>query len=161
MATSTFNINRPMKQIQVSRHYDVPADSVWAAWTHSDLLDSWWAPKPFKASTRSFEFRESGYWLYSMNGPDGEKQWCRMDYTHIGPEFKFTAYGAFCDENGTLSEELPRHKWKCTCIPEENGTRLDNCITFNSEEDLDLILSLGFQEGFASALDNLNEVVGS
>lgn len=63
MATSTFNINRPMKQIQVSRHYDVPADSVWAAWTHSDLLDSWWAPshlKPLPAPS-NFGNQDTGY----------------------------------------------------------------------------------------------------
>ena len=41
------------KQLRVVRHFDADLPLVWDAWTKKDLLDEWWAPKPYKARTKS------------------------------------------------------------------------------------------------------------
>ena len=46
------------KKLQVVEEFDVPVAAVWEAWTTPELLDQWWAPKPWKAETKSMDFRE-------------------------------------------------------------------------------------------------------
>lgn len=73
------------KKLTVVREFDAPLEKVWKAWTESELLDQWWAPKPWKAITQSMDFREGGKWLYYMLGPDGSRHYCRADYKTIVP----------------------------------------------------------------------------
>ena len=63
------------KKLRIVRAFDAPVADVWRAWTESDLLNSWWAPKPWKAKTKTMNFREGGFWLYCMEGPDGTQHW--------------------------------------------------------------------------------------
>ena len=88
------------KKLIVKRRFNAPLEQVWKAWTESSLLDQWWAPKPWKAKTKTMDFREGGFWLYAMEGPDGNNIWSRLDYRKIIPKKSFTATDAFCDENG-------------------------------------------------------------
>ncbi|MFD2144274.1 SRPBCC domain-containing protein [Mucilaginibacter antarcticus] len=58
------------KKLNVTRTFNAPIDQVWKAWTDDTLLDKWWAPRPWKAETKSMNFTEGGTWLYSMVGPE-------------------------------------------------------------------------------------------
>jgi uncharacterized protein YndB with AHSA1/START domain len=51
------------KKLKVEREFDAPVAQVWNAWTQPELLDQWWAPKPWKANTKSMDFREGGRWF--------------------------------------------------------------------------------------------------
>ncbi|MBL7949115.1 MAG: SRPBCC domain-containing protein, partial [Bacteroidia bacterium] len=51
------------RKLIIHRTFLGPIDLVWRAWTEKDLLEQWWAPKPFKAVTKSYDFREGGHWL--------------------------------------------------------------------------------------------------
>ncbi|MDB5149731.1 MAG: hypothetical protein JWQ57_3751, partial [Mucilaginibacter sp.] len=48
------------KKINVVRTFNAPLNLVWQAWTESDILDQWWAPKPYRAETKLMDFREGG-----------------------------------------------------------------------------------------------------
>ncbi len=37
------------KKLHITRHFTAPIEKVWKAWTESELLDKWWAPRPWKA----------------------------------------------------------------------------------------------------------------
>ena len=39
------------KKLKVVREFDAPVENVWRAWTEKELLDQWWAPRPWKAVT--------------------------------------------------------------------------------------------------------------
>ncbi|MEI9910500.1 MAG: SRPBCC domain-containing protein [Bacteroidota bacterium] len=67
----------------VEREFDATLEWVWQAWTDSELLAEWWAPLPFKAITKTMDFREGGRWHYYMLGPDGSKFWCLLNYLQI------------------------------------------------------------------------------
>jgi uncharacterized protein YndB with AHSA1/START domain len=45
--------------LTVVRAFDAPLEKVWKAWTTGGILDQWWAPKPYKAETKTMDFRES------------------------------------------------------------------------------------------------------
>jgi uncharacterized protein YndB with AHSA1/START domain len=142
-----------------AREFDAPLEQVWKAWTERELLDQWWAPRPWKAVTQSMDFREDGTWLYYMEGPDGSRHYCRADYKTIVPKKSYTGLDAFCDENGTINEDFPRMKWKVEFSSTKTGTKVDVEITFASAVDLGKIVEMGFKEGFSMAHTNLDELL--
>lgn len=147
------------KRIIVVREFDGTLEEVWKAWTESEWLDKWWAPRPWKAITKEMNFTEGGHWLYYMAGPNDEKQFCRVDYKTIQPEKSFTAVDAFCDENGNDISGFPNMHWKNTFTKTETGTEVTVEITFKTEEDLNKIIEMGFKEGFTMAHSNLDELL--
>lgn len=149
------------KQIYVTRQFDAPVDRVWEAWTKPEILDEWWAPNPWKAETKSMDFREGGVWIYAMVGPDGTKQWCQVDYKNITPNKSFSGYDAFCDDQGNIIENMPRMFWELTFVPVATGTRVDVVMTFETEEELNKILEMGFAEGFTAAHGNLDQLLAT
>src|SRR5580704_6088116 len=100
------------KRITVNREFDAAPDLVWRAWTEGRLLDQWWAPKPWKAKTKSLKFLEGGSWLYAMQGPDGTKIWSIVEFKSIKKFSSFQAVSFFCDENGNKNLDFPSMHWK-------------------------------------------------
>ena len=151
----------PNKKITVTRMFDASPDQVWRAWTESALLDQWWAPQPWKAETKSHDFKVGGYWLYAMVGPNGEKHWSRVDYTAINAPHVLEFKDSFCDENGKQTNELPAMQWKNEFLPATNGTKVVVTIVFKNESDLQKIVEMGFEAGFTAALGNLNNYLST
>ena len=46
----------PNKKITITRNFDSQPEHVWRAWTESELLDQWWAPKPWRTETKTLDF---------------------------------------------------------------------------------------------------------
>jgi len=147
------------KKLMVVREFDAPVAKVWKAWTDSRILDTWWAPKPWKANTKSMDFREGGVWLYWMQGPGGEKNYCRADFIKIVPNKSYEGDDAFCDENGKVNNDFPVMHWKVDFMEAGKGTKVKIEITFKSEADMEKIMEMGFKEGFSAAHRNLDEVL--
>ena len=141
-----FSIDKENKRISVKREFAAPLSRVWAAWTESELLDQWWAPKPWQAQTKSMDFRVSGHWLYAMAGPDGTKQWARADFKSITHLKSFTIQDAFCDENGNISQSFPRSVWTTNFSETTELTVVSIEIKCTEVSDLENILETGFKE---------------
>jgi uncharacterized protein YndB with AHSA1/START domain len=156
-----FVIDKQNRKIKVTREFAAPLSKVWAAWTQSDLLDQWWAPKPWKANTKDMSFKEGGHWLYVMAGPEGEEHWCRADYESVVPMKSFKGVDAFCDPQGKVSSDFPVVYWYCNFSEAKNKTIVNVEIDFDSLADLEKYIEMGFKEGFTMALGNLDELLAS
>ncbi|AWI26185.1 SRPBCC family protein [Flavobacterium pallidum] len=154
-----FNVDRENKKINVKREFAAPVSKVWTAWTVSEILDQWWAPKPYKARTKSMDFIEGGTWFYSMLGPEGEEHRCRADYKAIDTEKSFTGLDAFCDEDWNTNTDFPRTLWDVAFTEADGHTFVDVTLSYDKLEDLEMILKMGMQEGFTMALGNLDELL--
>lgn len=147
------------KKIKVKREFNASLDRVWRAWTESDLLDQWWAPKPWTAKTKTLDFKEGGNWLYAMIGPDGTKVWSLVEFKSIKRNISFQALCSFCDENGKKNSEFPSMHWKNEFMATNTGTKVEVEISFTSEADIKKIIEMGFEAGFTSGLANLDELL--
>ena len=116
-------------------------------------------PNPWRAKTKSMDFREGGVWLYSMVGPDGSESFCRLDFKTIDDNKSFTAEDAFCDENGNITHDLPGMHWKNSFSSTGTSTKVEVGITFATEADMEKIIEMGFEEGFTMAHGNLDELL--
>ena len=152
-----FSVDKENKQIKVERNFSAPKDLVWAAWTDPDILDLWWAPKPYKNVTISMDLRPNGIWHYYMESPEGEKHYCLFEYMALDPGESYSGSDAFCDEHAVLNNEMPRAHWKNQFSDMGKETRVDILITYPSLGDLETVIKMGFKEGFAMGLSNLDE----
>ena len=153
-----FVIDKVSNKVMVTREFAAPLSKVWAAWTQRELLDQWWAPKPWKARTKSLDFKDGGYWLYAMVGPEGEEHWCRADFNSVEPMKSFKGIDAFCDPEGKPTNEFPIAYWHCKFSERSNKTIVEIELSYDSLADLEKYIELGFKEGFTMALGNLDEL---
>jgi len=157
-----FDVDKANKKIRVERSFNAPIDLVWAAWTEADILDQWWAPKPYRVETKSMDFREGGRWHYAMVSPENEKHWCTFDYETIQPEKQYAGTDAFCDENGVLNTSFPRTHWTNNFNAQQDDSTVVTCeLQFKALEDLETLVKMGFKEGFTMGLQNLDQYISA
>lgn len=153
-----FTIDKENNTVNVKREFSASLSNVWSAWTETEILDQWWAPAPWKSRTKSMEFKEGGRRLYAMVGPEGEEHWALADYTSISPKTNFKWLDAFCDSEGNLNEDFPRSDWDVTFSEKDNSTFVDVIIKHEKLSDLEMIIEMGFKEGFTIAMEGLDEI---
>ena len=152
-----FTVNKENSTVNVQREFAANLEFVWEAWTNPDVLVQWWAPKPWRAETKSMDFRENGFWLYAMVGPENEKHWGRQDYQKIVIQKSFTGTDSFCDEDGNTNPKLPKTQFE-NVFTESNGKTLVTITSkYDSTELLEKVIEMGFKEGFTMALENLDQ----
>jgi len=156
-----FSVDKENKKINVEREFAAPVSKVWAAFTKSEILDRWWAPKPWRAETKTMNFVEGGYWLYAMVSPEGEKHWAKTDFKKIDPLKSFSAGDAFCDENGNINHAFPTAIWTNEFKETSGSTVVSIEIVYGDVADLEKILEMGMREGFIAALENLDALLDS
>src|SRR4051794_17451687 len=73
------------REIVISRVIDAPRELVFEAFTAVRHLSQWWGPEGFTTTTRAFEFRVGGEWVFVMHGPDGTDYQEWISWTEIAP----------------------------------------------------------------------------
>jgi len=159
--TFDFAIDKENKKVAVVREFAAERALVWDAFTKKEILDQWWAPKPWKAQTKTMEFKEGGSRVYAMVGPEGEEHWAIIEFKTIEKLKRFTAMDAFTDANGVKNKEMPQIQWDVKFTDKKEGTLVAIILSFDQLSDLETIISMGFQEGFTIALQGLDEVLAS
>ena len=154
-----FIVDKSKKTVFITREFDAELSLVWDAFTKKEILDQWWAPKPFASKTKVLDFKVGGRRFYAMVSPEGQERWILQKYTSISPKTNFKFFNAFADENET--PELPGSEWDHT-FSEENGTTKVNIAIYNeSLERMEKQIEMGFKEGFTMTLNYLAELLST
>ncbi|KQX02898.1 SRPBCC domain-containing protein [Flavobacterium sp. Root420] len=156
-----FTVDKENSTVNVKREFNAPLADVWSAWTQPEILDQWWAPSPWKARTKSMDFKEGGRRLYAMVGPQGEEHWAIADFTSITPKSNFKYQDAFSDSEGNLNKDFPRSDWNVNFSEQGTSTIVDIAIKHKNLSDLEKIIEMGFKEGFTIAMEGLDEIFAS
>jgi uncharacterized protein YndB with AHSA1/START domain len=156
-----FSVNKENNTITVTREFAAERSLVWDAYTKSEILDQWWAPKPWKARTKTMDFREGGSWHYAMVGPEGEEHWALANYETIETEKKFTGLDAFADADGNVNESMPQSKWTVTFTDKGEFTLVEFHIAYDDLAQLEATLKMGFKDGLTMAMEGLDELLPS
>lgn len=156
---SIFSIDKDNRKIHVEKEFSAPFEKVWNAFAKEDVISQWFAPKPWKVESKEFDFSEGGRWLFAMVGPEGEKHWSVVKFISIAPMKKYVAKDGFSDEEGNINEDFPQSTWFAEFVDQGDSTLYKLDLVFDSEEDLDANLKMGFQEGFTLCLEQLEELL--
>ncbi len=152
-----FTVNKQNNTINVKREFAANLELVWDAWTNPEILDQWWAPKPWRAQTKLMDFKEGGYWLYAMVGPQNEEHWSRVDFKNIDTKKTFSALATFCDAEGNINHDFSDSLWTNSFSENEDNTTVNISIKFDTLESLEKLIAMGFKEGFTMGLQNLED----
>ena len=152
-----FTVDKATKTVSITREFDAELSLVWDAFTKKEILDQWWAPKPFSSKTKVLDFKVGGRRFYAMVSPEGQERWIIQKYTSISPKTNFKFFNAFADENE--NPELPGSEWDHT-FSEQNGTTKVSVTIYNeSLERMEKQIEMGFKEGFIMTLNYLDELL--
>jgi len=156
-----FAVDKVNKTITITREFAAELPLVWDAYTKSEILDQWWAPRPWKAKTKSMDFREGGRWLYSMVGPGGEEHFAILDYKKINSQKSFLALDAFTDSEGKVNMEMPRSKWEQVFTNKGDVTLVTGKVVYDDLAQLETVIQMGFKEGMTMAMEGLDDLLPS
>ena len=156
---SDFTVNIETGTIHIKREFNANLELVWEAWTKPELLEKWWAPKPYHIETKIFDLKVGGTWLYAMVSPQDEKMWCKGDYKAIETSKLLSWLDAFCDENGNENTIKPRSLWTNTFTEKSGITLVSISLKHDKLEDMEQMIEMGFRDGLTMALGNLDELL--
>ena len=95
-----FTVDKATKMVFVNKEFDAELSLVWDAFTKRDILDQWWAPKPWLSKTKFMNFEVGGQRFYAMVSPEGAEHWSLQEYRSISPTTNFKMLNTFADKNG-------------------------------------------------------------
>ena len=154
-----FTLDKSKKTAFINREFDAGLSLVWDAFTKPEMLDQWWAPKPWSSKTKVMNFETGGRRFYAMVSPDGLERWSVQRYTSISPKTNFTFLNAFADENE--NPELPGSEWNLSFSEENGKTKVHVTIYNESLERMEKMIEMGFKEGFTMTLNELENLLST
>ena len=153
-----FVVDKETKTVSISKEFAFERDLVWDAYTKPEILDQWWAPKPFSSKTKAMDFRVGGRRFYSMVSPEGDElRWAVQKYTSITPKTNFKFFNAFADKDENL--ELPGSDWDFNFSEHDGKTKVSISIYNESLERLERMIEMGSIEGIKMQFTNLEELL--
>ncbi len=152
-----FTVDKPSKTVFVKKEFAANLSLVWDAFTKQEILDQWWAPKPWSSKTKFMNFEVGGKRFYAMVSPEGNESWSLQQYTSISPKTNFKYLNAFADENE--NPQLPGSDWDFNFSEADGKTMVSISIYNESLERLEQMIEMGFQGGFTMTLNYLEELL--
>ncbi|HXR82606.1 MAG TPA: SRPBCC domain-containing protein [Saprospiraceae bacterium] len=154
-----FTVDKAAQTVYINREFDAPQSLVWDAFTKPEIIDQWWAPKPYASKTKFMNFEVGGRRFYAMVSPDGQERWALQRYTSISPKTNFKMYNTFADQDE--NPELPGSEWDFK-FSEHNGTTIVSVTIYNeSLARMERMIEMGFKEGYALQMKNLEELLAT
>ena len=152
-----FTVDKSTNSVFITREFNAELSLVWDAFTKQEILDQWWAPKPYKSKTKAMDFNVGGRRFYAMVSPEGQESWQLQQYSSISPKTNFKYLSVFADKDE--NPHLPGSNWDLN-FSEQNGiTRVSITIHNESPERMQKMLEMGFKEGFTMTLEALGELL--
>lgn len=154
-----FRVDQSTNTVFVDREFDAELPLVWDAFTKPEILDQWWAPKPLMSKTKYMDFKVGGKRFYAMLNPEGEEiGWQIFEYTSITPKSNFKCLSVFTNQDETPN--APAANWDLSFHETRDAhrdvmTKLGISIRFQSLDELELMIAMGFKDGFSMTINEL------
>jgi uncharacterized protein YndB with AHSA1/START domain len=152
-----FTVDKTSKTVFVTKEFDAPLSLVWDAFTKKEILDQWWAPKPFISKTKHMNFEVGGRRFYAMVSPEGAEMWQLQKYTSISPKTNFRFFSVFADKDENPAPS--GSDWDLSFSEQSGITKTNIIIKNDSLERMEKMIEMGFKEGFTATLNYLGEVL--
>lgn len=155
-----FTLDKAAKTVFITREFAAELDLVWDAFTKQEILDQWWAPKPYQSKTIRMDFKVGGRRFYAMVNAEGQEiGWHIQDYTSITPKTNFKYLSVFADKDENPFP--PGSNWDLNFNEENNITKVSISIYNESLERMEKMIEMGFKEGFTMTLNELANLLST
>ncbi len=154
-----FSVDKTTKTIFVNREFAAELPLVWDAFTKQEILDQWWAPKPWTSRTKSMNFKVGGRRFYAMVSPEGQEHWSIQEFTSISATTNFKIHSSFADKDQNVNTAFPSSDWDLNFSEHNNTTTLRIIIKHKALTDMEKMIEMGFKEGFTMTLNYLENLL--
>lgn len=152
-----FKVDKSTNTVLVEKEFDAELSLVWDAFTKQEILDQWWAPKPYASKTKVMDFKVGGRRFYAMVSPEGHEHWSIQSYTSISPKTNFKYLSVFADKDE--NPFLPGSNWDLNFSENMGITKVSITIHNESQERMEKMIEMGFIEGFTMTLNELETML--
>ena len=152
-----FTVDKATKTVFINKEFDAELSLVWDAFTKQEILDQWWAPKPWKSRTKFMNFEVGGQRFYAMVSPEGQEHWSIQKFTSISPTSRFQMLNAFADKD--QNPELPASDWDFNFSEQDGTTKVSITIYNESLDRMEKMIEMGFEGGFTMTLNYLENLL--
>lgn len=156
-----FTVNKENNTVNIKREFDASRELVWEAWTNPEILDQWWAPKPYESKTKIMDFTVGGRRFYAMASPEGQEHWSVQKFTLIDPKTDLGWLSSFADKDENINEDFPTSQWVLNFSEQNGTTTVGITIKHKTLADIEMHIKMGFKEGFTMGLNQLEEVLAT
>jgi uncharacterized protein YndB with AHSA1/START domain len=150
----------------LERTLNAPCDLVWKAWTDTNLLKQWFAPKPYEISEVELDLQPGGIFRIRMVGPDGfdtghGNAGCVLEVVDgeklvwtsaLAPQYRPAEMAATGCESFPMTAVV-------TMTDAGDGKTLYRAVALHrNEADRDIHASMGFEDGWGKCAEQLEEL---
>ncbi len=150
-----FTVDKTTNTVNVNREFAAELSLVWDAFTKQEILDQWWAPKPWISRTKHMDFKVGGCRFYAMVSPEGEEHWSIEKFTFISPKTDLKWLSHFADKDENINAEFPSSEWELNFSEQNGTTKVSIVIKHKTLADVEMHIQMGFKEGFTMTLNEL------
>jgi uncharacterized protein YndB with AHSA1/START domain len=157
-----FNVDKATKTVSITMEFDADLSLVWDAFTIPEILDQWYAPKPWTSKTKYMDFKVGGKRFYAMVSPEGQERWAVQKYTSISPKTNFKMFNVFTDKDE--NPDVHGSDWDLNFSEHSTHgsqrTKVNISIYNESRERMEMVLE-GFKIGMTMTYENLKDLLAS
>ncbi|HLZ48787.1 MAG TPA: SRPBCC family protein [Candidatus Limnocylindria bacterium] len=140
-------------ELQITREFDAPRETVFRALTDPTLLPKWWGPRRYKTVVDTMEVRPGGTWRMRNIAADGGEHAFRGEFREVTPPERIVWTFEYEPLPGHISVET------LTLTERDGRTLLTVHDVFSSKEDLDGMVNSGMESGARESYERLDDVL--
>jgi uncharacterized protein YndB with AHSA1/START domain len=150
----------PKLDLVLERVVDVRRELVWKAWTATEHVKKWLAPRPWTIVDCEIDLRPGGIFRFVMRSPEGQDFPNVACYLEVVPQERLIWTSALLPgfRPARISSEVPVFTAVLSLETHGNGTKYTAVAIHREESDRKAHEEMGFHEGWSQVLDQLVEV---
>jgi uncharacterized protein YndB with AHSA1/START domain len=134
-------------------------ERLWEAYTDPRQIEKFWGPVEWPATFTRHDVFVGGRSAYFMTGPEGEHSVGFWEFLAVDDGKFFEVRDGFADENGQENPAMPSMRMTFSFEDTDDGSRLVTTTHFGSLDQLEQLLDMGMEEGMASAMGQIDDVL--
>ena len=151
----------PIKKVEFERTYDASPETVWQAWTNSEMIKQWWGPNNVTIPECEIDLQVGGKIYIVMEAGEAMGQYKGIKWPMLG-EFtvvepnKKLSYNAQAWTEGQKKETTIETTTELTLTEENSKTKLKiKAVIHKTGPDAGMAVQ-GMEYGFTQQLEKLN-----
>jgi uncharacterized protein YndB with AHSA1/START domain len=134
-------------------------ERLWEAYTDPRQIERFWGPEGWPATFVRHDVFVGGRSQYVMTGPDGQTSSGFWGFLAVEDGSFFEVRDGFAGDDGEENTDLPSMRMTFSFEATEQGSRLVSTTYFGSLEQLEQLLEMGMEQGMASAMGQIDDVL--
>ena len=140
--------------------FDAPPERVWQLWADPRQLERWWGPPSYPATFTRHSLAPGSRVEYHMTGPEGDQPRGYWEVLEVEAPHRLVFRDGFANADGTPNMDMPASTARVHIEPVGRGrTRMSIESVFPSAQAMELMLSIGMEEGLTQAVGQIDAIL--